>query len=116
MTPVFFILTINMLYIQKKTEGIIFKVIVQPNASQNTIVGLFDDAVKIKLKAPPVDGAANKMCVKYLSKYLKIPKSFIKITKGHKSRIKHIFIKNQSYQDSYENFEEIMKHLGLSPK
>ena len=56
------------------------------------IVGLHGDALKIKLKAPPVDGAANKMCVQYLAKCLKVPKSSLEVISGHTSRSKMILI------------------------
>lgn len=82
-----------MLYIQKKTDGVIFKVYIQPKASKNSISGLHDDALKIRLTAPPVDGAANKMCIQFLSKQLGIPKSDIEIVSGQTSRTKHIFVR-----------------------
>ncbi|MBW1752297.1 MAG: DUF167 domain-containing protein, partial [Deltaproteobacteria bacterium] len=52
-----------MLDIQENSDGITFKVYIQPRSSKNMIAGLHGDALKIKLKAPPVDGAANKMCI-----------------------------------------------------
>ncbi|MFZ2631640.1 MAG: DUF167 domain-containing protein [Desulfosalsimonadaceae bacterium] len=81
-----------MLDIKKQPNGIVFKVHVQPKASKNAIVGLHDDALKIRLTAPPVDGAANKMCIHFLAKELGVPKSAIDIVAGHTSRTKHICI------------------------
>ena len=56
------------------------------------IVGLHGDALKIKLTAPPVDNAANKMCIALLAKALKLPKSAFKIISGQTSRTKRIFV------------------------
>ena len=81
-----------MLDIKKQPNGIVFKVHIQPKASKNAIVGLHDDALKIRLTAPPVDGAANKMCVHFLAKELGVPKSAIEIVAGQSSRTKHIRI------------------------
>ena len=81
-----------MLDIKKQPNGVVFKVHVQPKASKNAIVGLHDDALKIRLTAPPVDGAANKMCVQFLAKELGVPKSAIEIVAGQTSRTKHICI------------------------
>ena len=53
-----------------------------------------DGALKIKLKAPPVDGAANKELIKFLSKKFKIPKTDISIKKGGSSKTKEIEISN----------------------
>jgi len=57
------------------------------------ISGQHGDALKIKLTAPPVDDAANKMCVQYLAKCLKIPKSSIEILSGHTSRTKRLLLR-----------------------
>jgi uncharacterized protein (TIGR00251 family) len=73
-------------------NGIRFKVAVQPKSSRNLIVGRHGDALKIKLKAPPVDGAANKMLVQYLAKSLKVPKSAVEIVAGHTSRNKQVLV------------------------
>jgi len=81
-----------MLFIQENSRGIKFKVFIQPRSSKNMITGLHGDALKIKLKAPPVDGAANKMCIQYLAKCLKVPKSALEIISGHTSRSKLILL------------------------
>ncbi len=78
--------------IKKQPNGVVFKIHVQPKASKNAFAGLHDDALKIRLTAPPVDGAANKMCVHFLAKELGIPKSAITIVAGQTSRNKHICI------------------------
>ncbi|MBC8198530.1 MAG: YggU family protein [Desulfobacteraceae bacterium] len=94
-----------MLFVKKNTKGIIFKVFVQPKSSKNMIVGLYGDAIKIKLTAPPVNGAANKMCIKYLANILNIPKSKLEIILGHTSRTKHLLIKYKDNKHSEAEFE-----------
>lgn len=63
-----------------------------PNSSKNQIVGTLDGALKIKLKAPPVDGEANAELVHFLSKWLKIPKSEIILQKGETSKNKKLLL------------------------
>jgi len=82
-----------MKFLQENNNGIILKVFIQPRSSKNMIAGQHGDALKIKLTAPPVDDAANKMCVQYLAKCLKIPKSSIEIISGHTSRTKRLFLR-----------------------
>lgn len=81
-----------MLQITEKKEGLILKIAVQPRASRNQVAGLKGDALKIKLTAPPVDGAANKACLQFLAKTLKVPKSTLVIQSGESSRTKLILI------------------------
>jgi len=72
------------------TEGVIFTVRVVPRSSTTEIVGEYDGAIKIKLKSPPVDGAANEELIRFISKLLAIPRSNIEIISGQASRTKRI--------------------------
>ena len=94
-----------MLFIKKNSNGVIFKIFIQPRSSKNMIAGIYGDALKIKLTAPPVNGAANKMCIKYLAKVLKIPPSKFEIISGHTSRTKHLLVKYKDNKHSEDEFE-----------
>lgn len=61
---------------------------VQPRASGNEIVGLYGDALKVRLTAPPVEGAANKALVKLLAGTFGIPVRAVTIVSGASSRTK----------------------------
>lgn len=65
---------------------------IQPRASKNEIVTMVSGGLKIRLTAPPVDGAANEALVKFLADSLSIPKSHIEIVSGHTSRDKVVRI------------------------
>lgn len=82
-----------MLYFKESPEGIIFKIHVQPRSSKNMVAGLLGDALKIKLTAPPVDGAANGMCIKYLAKCLSVSVSRLEIVSGHTGKTKYMLLK-----------------------
>jgi uncharacterized protein (TIGR00251 family) len=88
--------------IQEHPHGISFKVFVQPKSSKNMISGLHGDALKIKITSPPVDGAANQMCVKYLAKCMRVSKSQVEIISGHTSRTKQILVRYKSGDPSAE--------------
>lgn len=62
----------------------------QPGAKQTQRVGLHDGKPKIQLKAPPVDGAANKALIAFLSDLFKVPKSAICIELGASGRTKRV--------------------------
>ena len=80
-------------FIKYHPEGFLLTVTVQPRSSRNQIVGILNDTIKIKLTAPPVDNAANKMCIQYLAKCLNLSKSAIKIVAGHTGRRKQLMIR-----------------------
>ena len=104
-----------MLFLQEKPQGIFFKVFVQPKSSKNMITGIYGDAIKIKLTAPPVDGAANKMCIKFLAKCFKIPKTSLEIISGHTSRTKYLLFKqkhnNKDKREEVERFKKVFEQL-----
>ena len=79
-----------MLNIQKKDDGVIFEVKVQPGAAKNEIVGVQGDVLKVKINAPPVKGKANKALISFLAEKLAVRKSEIEIMSGHTSKIKKI--------------------------
>lgn len=71
-------------------EGITFAVRVVPRASQNSIEGLYDDALRVRLAAPPVDGAANAELIKTLAKAFDVPQHQIEIISGQTSKQKRV--------------------------
>lgn len=72
---------------------------VVPNAKVDSVVGEHRGAIKIKLRAPAVDGKANTALRSFLSKELKIAERQIVLEHGHKSRDKIIRIDGLSEQD-----------------
>jgi uncharacterized protein (TIGR00251 family) len=70
---------------------IIIHVLVQPRASKNEVVGS-DEAgrLRVRVTAPPVEGAANKGLVKLLARHFNVPKSNITIEAGARGRLKRV--------------------------
>lgn len=79
-----------MLDIREEAAALTFAVHLQPRASQNRIIGLHGDALKVQVTAPPVDGQANKNLVDLLAKTLKVARSKVVIVKGQTSRQKQV--------------------------
>lgn len=57
--------------------GVRVAVQIMPNARKNEVIGLFDDALKIRLQAQPVDGKANDALIRFFADMLGIPKSLV---------------------------------------
>ena len=66
---------------------------VQPNASQNKVVGLKDEVWQVRIAAPPVKGKANQELISFLSSILGVSKSNLTIEKGITSQNKLVTIK-----------------------
>lgn len=73
-------------------DGIVLNLYIQPRASKNEVCGLQDNALKIRLTSPPVDGAANKLCREFLADLFSVPKKAVKIISGETSRHKRVRI------------------------
>jgi hypothetical protein len=74
----------------EKDGRLTFKVRVVIRASRSEIVGERDGALRVRLAATPMDGAANEELIRTLAKALNIPRSAIEITSGHTSRLKQV--------------------------
>jgi uncharacterized protein (TIGR00251 family) len=78
--------------ITEVADGIVIRLHLQPRASKTEICGIQGEELKVRVTSPPVDDAANKLCIEFFAKTLKIPKSALTIISGQKSRHKRLFI------------------------
>jgi uncharacterized protein len=90
-------------------NGIRFSAIIQPRSSKNEVTGLYNDALKIRLTSPPVDGEANKACMIFFAKWLGISPSKISIVQGLSSKNKTIEVEDLTEKQ----FHEILKTKNL---
>jgi uncharacterized protein (TIGR00251 family) len=63
---------------------------ITPNARKTEVIGVLDDALKLKLQAQPIEGKANEALVKFLAKTLGVARSAVTITHGHTNKKKLI--------------------------
>ena len=79
------------MFYNKEESSITLRIKAQPNASKSEFAGLYgEDAIKIRLAAPAVEGAANRELIKFLSKQFKVSKSDIEFKSGQNSKVKLI--------------------------
>ena len=77
----------------------ILRVHIVPNAKIDCVVGEHGGAVKIKLRAPAVEGKANAALIRFLAEQLKLPRQSIALERGHRSRDKLIRIDGLTAED-----------------
>ena len=85
--------------IRETKNGLSFDINVNPHASRAGISGISEGMLKLKVTAPPVEGAANEACIDLLAKTLKLRKSQMKISAGAKGRKKTILVSEISKTD-----------------
>lgn len=80
-------------FLQDHPEGVILVIHVQPGARRNEYTGLYGEAVKVKVAAPPVEGAANEALCRFLARLFKLPQRAIQIQTGQSGRRKRVLLK-----------------------
>jgi uncharacterized protein (TIGR00251 family) len=88
-----------MVRITPSKGGATFVVKVVPRASRNEIAGTHQDLIRVRLAAPPVEGAANRALVKFLAGVLDVSNHDVEIVAGHTSRRKVIRVVGLSPQE-----------------
>lgn len=95
--------------VQDTKDGAILTVRVQPKASTTECVGFHGDAIKIRVAAPPVDGAANDELIRFLARQLSIPAASVQIQSGANGRHKRVLVKGATAQ-------LVLARLNLGPE
>jgi uncharacterized protein (TIGR00251 family) len=85
--------------------GVELSLLVQPRASRDQLAGVQGNELKIRLAAPPVEGAANAACCAFFAKLCKLPKSCVILIAGESSRHKRLLLANV-------DAEELLVRLG----
>lgn len=86
--------------------GVRLRLRVQPRASRDEVSGIAGDAVRVRLMAPPVDGAANEALVRFLAGRLGVARAAVVLISGHAGRTKVVEVAGLSP-------EEVQRRLGL---
>ena len=78
--------------IQSTPSGVVLSIRVIPRAGRAGLAGTRDNALLVRLNAPPVEGAANAELLDLLSDILDVPKRALTIVSGERSRSKRVLI------------------------
>ena len=65
---------------------------VQPRASRTELAGPHGGALRVRLTAPPVDGAANEALIRLLAERLDVPRSAVRLETGATGRSKLVAV------------------------
>ena len=82
----------NLIEYSLKNNRLDIRVQVVPRASKSEVVGEHNGSLRVRVAAPPVDGAANEELIRVLAKKFEVPRRALSIVRGEASRIKHVRI------------------------
>jgi uncharacterized protein (TIGR00251 family) len=83
----------------ERSEGVEIRIHIQTRASKTEIVGLYGQALKIRIAAPPVDGQANAELCRFLARQFGVSQQFVQVISGFSSRQKRVFIKGRTLSE-----------------
>lgn len=83
------------LSLNASATGCTVDILVAPRARHSQVLGVHDGALKVAIKASPVDGAANQELVRFLAKALGVTKRDVQLLRGHTSRRKQVRIEGE---------------------
>ncbi len=89
----------KMITFSEKSGVLVFKVRVVPRASRSEIAGEHNGALRVRIAAPPVDGAANQELVRTLAAAFKVSKRSVEISSGQSSKLKTVKVSGISALD-----------------
>ena len=92
--------------VEPTPRGVRIRFHVQPRASRTEAAGLHGGALKVRIAAPPVEGAANDALVRWVAERLGVPQSRVIVTAGAASRAKTVEIAGV-------DADEVRRRLGL---
>jgi len=88
-----------MVWFKQDKSNVLLNIYVVPRSSKTEVVGEYNGYLKIKLKSPPVDNAANEELIRFLSEKLEIPKRNLRIIKGQAQRRKIVSVVNCDFKN-----------------
>jgi uncharacterized protein (TIGR00251 family) len=77
-------------WLQRHPDRVTLSLRVQPRASRDEVAGLHGDRLKLRISAPPVDGAANRHLCRYIADLFGVPAARVRLVRGESGRDKTV--------------------------
>src|SRR5688572_20158390 len=81
-----------MKFVHQKGNGTLIDIHVVPNAKNSEIVGMHGDALKVRIAAPPVDGAANEEVCRFFAGLFGVRLAQVAVVRGATSKRKTVAV------------------------
>ncbi|MFA5189804.1 MAG: DUF167 domain-containing protein [Verrucomicrobiia bacterium] len=100
-------------FLKRTPNGCQLSVRVQPGASRSEVVGLHGAELKVRVKAPPVEGKANEVLLECLAKLFRVKRSQCELLRGERSRSKTVFVRDLN--EALARAELAGRIVGMKP-
>ena len=87
-------------------DGTVVIMRIQPGAKRSSVCGMYGDAVKVAVQAPPVDGRANAALREFLAARLRVPQRAVTLLSGQSGRDKRLRIAGRTPEQVQEELEK----------
>src|SRR5690554_3263199 len=88
-----------MSFVSDHADGVRISVLAVPRASRSEVAGVHDGRLRVRLAAPPVDGAANTQLVRFFADLLDVSKSAVTVAQGSTGRRKTVEVQGIGSDD-----------------
>lgn len=98
--------TVPASYARDTQDGVVLTILAAPRAGRDQIAGVVDGSLRVRLAAPPVDGAANEALVAFLARLLSVPRSRVELLRGATSRRKTVLVRGSTADQVRRTLDE----------
>jgi uncharacterized protein len=95
-------------WLRPTSDGAVLRVHVVPRAARSALAGFHGEALRVRVAAPPVEGAANRELARFLGRALGIGEAAVEIESGARGREKRVRVRGLGATD-------VRARLGLAP-
>ena len=85
-----------MSWITADANGVVLTIKATPSSSNDGVAGVEGEWLRVRLRAPPVDGKANAALVRWLAGWLGVPRQAVEMVSGSTARIKRVRVRGVS--------------------
>lgn len=93
--------------LRESKQGVLIDLVISPNAKKTEFVGEYGEALKLKIKAPPVDGKANEEIIRFLCVIFSVARSQVTLLRGETSKRKTVCISGLSIELANQKMSQI---------
>lgn len=101
-------MSIALPFLHGSTDGVTIRLRVQPRSSRMGFAGVFEDSIRLKIHAPPVDGAANEACQRFLADFFSLPIKSVQILSGASSRTKVFSLRGLTVDEAVKRLSSVL--------